>query len=87
MLFDSQNVLDSKIDRISAMMSKLSTQSNNQDEPFTPISIKEKEEVTKGLIIMTEVGSKIEIHQVLETESDDHLTVWTKFQRKLQRRR
>ena len=36
LLFDNQNVLDSKIDKITAMMSKLTTQSNNQGKPFKP---------------------------------------------------
>ena len=34
LLFNNQNVLDSKIDMLTAMMIKLTTESDNQSRPF-----------------------------------------------------
>ena len=35
-LFDNKNNLDSKIDKLIAMMGEMTTQSNNQGKPFKP---------------------------------------------------
>ena len=34
--FDTQNNLDDKIDKLTSMMSKMSTQGSNQNRPFKP---------------------------------------------------
>ena len=52
------------------MMSKLMTQSNNQGMPFKPKIYKEKGEAKEGIFVMTQVGSKGEIGQVVETDSE-----------------
>ena len=36
LLFDNQNVLDRKIDKLTAIMSKFNTKSKNHDKPFKP---------------------------------------------------
>ena len=73
-LFDNENVLDSKIDELTTDVSKFITQSKNKANHSNLKSVKEEGEVNDGLIIMTEMGSKAEIDQVVETDSEDHLT-------------
>ena len=34
--FDTQDMLDNKIDKLTSMISKLSTQGSNQNRPFKP---------------------------------------------------
>ena len=69
MLFGNQNVLNSKIEMLTDMISKLTTQGDNQGKLFKPKISQGKGEVKEGLHIIKEVGSKVEIGQVLETDS------------------
>ena len=68
-LFNSQTVLDSKIDKITALMSKLTPRVPANSILLNPKFIKEKGEEKEELICMTEVGSKAEIGQTVETDS------------------
>ena len=60
-LFDSQNVLGNEIDKLTAMMSKLTTKSNSQDRPYTPKIYHGKGEDKEELIVMIELGSKADV--------------------------
>ena len=73
LLFDNQNVLDIKIDKPTAIMSKLTSQSDNQYRPFKPKIYKGKGEIKQALIIMMEVGIKAGIGQTVETGLLDDL--------------
>ena len=67
-LFNNQNVLGCTIDRLFAVMSKLTTQSDNQGRHFKPNIYPGKGEDKEGLIIMMEVGSKADISQAVNTD-------------------
>ena len=73
-LLDNKNVLDSKFDKLTVMMSKLTSKIDNQGKPFKLKTIMKKGKVKEGFIIMVEVGSKAEVDWVMETDSKDHLT-------------
>ena len=70
-LFDTQERLDDKIDKLISMMSKLSAQGSNQIDHLSPKCIKEKGE-DKVEIIVTKADTKVtmEIHTV-----DHHIEV------------
>ena len=72
MSFDNQNALDIKIDKPKAMMSKLTTQNNNQAKAFKPKLYDRKGEVKAGTIILTEVDSTTKICQIIWIYLKDH---------------
>ena len=72
-LFDTQDILDNKIDKFTSMMSKLSAQRSNQDKPFKPKILKEKGEDMEE-IIMTKVDTKLDTDQIVEIDTVDHHT-------------
>ena len=51
-------------------MSKLNTHNNNQDKLFRPKIYQGTGQVKEEIIIITEVGSKAKIVQVVETDSE-----------------
>ena len=57
-LFDNQNALDMKNDQLTAMMSTLTTQRNNQDEPFKPKFKQGKNKFKEGLVIIIKVAAR-----------------------------
>ena len=57
--FDSTNVMELKIVRLTALMSKLSTKNLRHSNHLRPIYIKVKREIRMGTIIMLEVESRI----------------------------
>ena len=68
-LFDNQNVCDSKTDKLTAMMSKLTILSSNQDRHLQPKIYQGKGRGQGKTYIMTEVGSNVEIDYIVEINS------------------
>ena len=54
--------LDNKLDKLTLMMSKLSTQGSNQNRPFKPIIMTEEREDKVEIIIMIQTGNRIGLH-------------------------
>ena len=70
--FDMQDMLDNKIDKLTSMMSKFSTQGSNQNRPFKPKIYQEREEKVE-IIIMTEVGNRIVLDQLVVIGIEDQI--------------
>ena len=66
--------LECKTDKHSTMMSKLTTQSKNQGKPFKLKFLQGKRRGQGRLNIITEVGSKVRIGQIVETDSEYNFT-------------
>ena len=72
---DNQNVMDTKINKVIAMMTTLTTQNNNQARLFKPKIYPGRREVKAGIITITEVGRKREIDQIAKKDLDHHTEV------------
>ena len=66
--------MDSIVEKLTPMLSKLTYQNKNQTKPFKPKIYQGKGDIKDALIIMTKVGSEAEVGQVIVTDSEDFLT-------------
>ena len=65
MSFNTQDMLDNKIDKLTSMMNTLSTQHSNQNDHLSKRFIKEERKDKVEIIIMIEIGYGIGLDQVV----------------------